>query len=44
MQMNLKISRIVADPALVNRVVISGIGENETSPNIIYYCDHLSGL
>ena len=25
MQMNLRISRIVADPALVNRVVISGI-------------------
>ena len=42
--MNLKISRFVADPALVNRVVISGIALNEASPNIMYYCDHLSGL
>ena len=44
MQMNMKISRIVADPALVNRVVISGIGPNEASPNMIHYFDHLSGL
>ena len=43
-QMNLRISRIVADPALVNRVVISGIGLNEASPNMIHYFDHLSGL
>jgi hypothetical protein len=44
MQINMKISRIVADPALVNRVVISGIRVNETSPNIIHYCNHLLGL
>jgi hypothetical protein len=44
MQMNNQISRIVADPALVNRVVISGIGPNEASPNMIHYFDHLSGL
>jgi hypothetical protein len=44
MQMNRKISRIVADPALVNRVVISGIGPNEASPNMVHYFDHLSGL
>lgn len=44
MQMNMKISRIVAEPALVNRVVISGIGPNEASPNMIHYFDHLSGL
>jgi hypothetical protein len=44
MQMNMKISRIIADPTLVNRVVISGIGLNEASPNMIYYVDHLSRL
>jgi hypothetical protein len=43
-QMNMKISRIIADPTLVNRIVISGIGPNETSLNMIYYFDHLSGL
>ena len=44
MQINLKISRFVADPTLINRVVISGIVLNEASLNMIYYCDHLPRL
>lgn len=39
--MNLKISRIIVDPALVNKVVVSGIALNDTSPrNMIHYFDH----
>ncbi|KAF8862720.1 hypothetical protein BDZ45DRAFT_739033 [Acephala macrosclerotiorum] len=44
-QMNLKISGIIANPTLVNRVVISWEVQNEASiKNMIQYFDHLSGL
>ncbi|KAH8651806.1 hypothetical protein BGZ60DRAFT_533680 [Tricladium varicosporioides] len=44
-QMNLKISRFIADPTLVNRVVISWGTSNEDSlKNMIHYLNHLSGL
>jgi hypothetical protein len=43
--MNLKISRFIADPTLVNRVVISwGMPNEDSLKNMIHYLDHLSGL
>lgn len=44
-QMNLKISRVFADPTVVNRVVVSGVALNDLSPSsMVHYFDHLSGL
>lgn len=44
-QMNLKVSGVIANPTLINRVVVSGEVPNEASlKNMFQYFDHFSGL